>query len=168
MLDHRNFLRLNIYTTTFNISKMEVILKEDIKGLGYKNDLVSVKPGYGRNFLIPRGFATIASDSNKKVMAENIKQASHKADKLKGDAQAIADGIGDTVLEIAAKVGESGRIFGAVTTLQISDALREKGFTVDRKQISFKSEVKSVGEYVAELDLHREVKHDVNFKVIAE
>ncbi len=147
---------------------MEVILKEDIKGLGYKNDLVSVKPGYGRNFLIPRGFATIASDSNKKVMAENIKQASHKADKLKGDAQAIADGIGDTVLEIAAKVGESGRIFGAVTTLQISDALREKGFTVDRKQISFKSEVKSVGEYVAELDLHREVKHDVNFKVIAE
>lgn len=147
---------------------MEVILKEDIKGLGYKNDLVSVKPGYGRNFLIPRGFATIASDSNKKIMAENIKQASHKADKLKGDAQAIADGIGDTVLEIAAKVGESGRIFGAVTTLQISDALREKGYTVDRKQISFKSEVKSVGDYVAELDLHREVKHDVNFKVIAE
>lgn len=147
---------------------MEVILKEDIKGLGYKNDLVSVKPGYGRNFLIPRGFATIASDSNKKIMAENIKQASHKADKLKGDAQAIADGIGDTVLEIAAKVGESGRIFGAVTTLQISDALREKGYVVDRKQISFKSEVKSVGDYVAELDLHREVKHEVNFKVIAE
>lgn len=147
---------------------MEVILKEDIKGLGYKNDLVSVKPGYGRNFLIPRGFATIASDSNKKVMAENIKQASHKADKLKQDAQNIADGIGETVLEIPAKVGESGRIFGAVTTLQISDALREKGFAVDRKQISFQTEVKSVGEYIAELDLHREVKHEVHFKVIAE
>lgn len=147
---------------------MEVILKEDIKGLGYKNDLVNVKPGYGRNFLIPRGFATIASDSNKKVMAENIKQASHKADKLKQDAQNIADGIGETVLEIPAKVGESGRIFGAVTTLQISDALREKGFAVDRKQISFQTEVKSVGEYVAELDLHREVKHEVHFKVIAE
>src|SRR5690606_27683252 len=147
---------------------MEVILKEDIKGLGYKNDLVNVKPGYGRNFLIPRGFAIIASTSNKKVMAENVKQASHKADKLKQDAQDIANGIGDTVLKIPAKVGESGRIFGAVTTLQISDALKEKGFTVDRKQISFNSEVKSVGEYVAELDLHREVKHDVNFKVIAE
>lgn len=147
---------------------MEVILKEDIKGLGYKNDLVDVKPGYGRNFLIPRGFAVIASESNKKVMAENIKQASHKAEKLKQDAQAIADGIGNIVLEIPAKVGESGKIFGAVTTLQISDALKEKGFEVDRKQISFKSEVKTVGEYVAELDLHREVKHDVNFKVIAE
>lgn len=147
---------------------MEVILKEDIKGLGYKNDLVDVKPGYGRNFLIPRGFAIIASASNKKVMAENIKQASHKAEKIKQDAQDIADGIGNTVLEIAAKVGESGRIFGAVTTLQISDALKEKGFAVDRKQISFKSEVKSVGEYIAELDLHREVKHEVNFKVVAE
>ncbi len=147
---------------------MEVILKEDIKGLGYKNDLVDVKPGYGRNYLIPRGFAVIASEANKKVMAENIKQASHKAEKLKQDAQAIADGIGDMVLEIPAKVGESGRIFGAVTTLQISDALKEKGFEVDRKQISFKSEVKTVGEYVAELDLHREVKHEVNFKVIAE
>ena len=147
---------------------MEIILKEDIKGLGYKNDLVTVKPGYGRNFLIPRGFAVIASTSNKKVMAENVKQASHKADKLKQDAQDIANGIGDLVLEIPAKVGESGRIFGAVTTLQISDALKEKGFSVDRKQISFKSEVKSVGEYVAELDLHREVKHEVNFKVVAE
>ena len=147
---------------------MEVILKEDIKGFGYKNDLVDVKPGYGRNYLIPRGFAVIASEANKKVMAENIKQASHKAEKLKQDAQAIADGIGDLVLEIPAKVGESGRIFGAVTTLQISDALKEKGFEVDRKQISFKSEVKTVGEYVAELDLHREVKHEVNFKVIAE
>ena len=147
---------------------MEVILKEDIKGLGYKNDLVSVKPGYGRNFLIPRGYAIIASGSNKKVMAENVKQASHKADKLKQDAQAIADGIGGMVLEIPAKVGESGRIFGAVTTLQISDALKEKGFDVDRKQISFNSEVKSVGDYVAELDLHREVKHEVNFKVVAE
>lgn len=146
---------------------MEVILKEDIKGLGYKNDLVNVKPGYGRNFLIPRGFAIIASTSNKKVMAENVKQASHKADKLKQDAQDIANGIGDTVLKIPAKVGESGRIFGAVTTLQISDALKEKGFTVDRKQISFNSEVKTVGDYVAELDLHREVKHNVNFTVVA-
>ena len=147
---------------------MEVILKEDIKGLGYKNDLVDVKAGYGRNFLIPRGFAIIASVSNKKVMAENVKQASHKAEKLKQDAQDLANGIGDLVLEIPAKVGESGRIFGAVTTLQISDALKDKGFNVDRKQISFTSEVKNIGEYTAELDLHREVKQNVTFKVVAQ
>ncbi|MCL4154428.1 UNVERIFIED_CONTAM: hypothetical protein GTU68_066839, partial [Idotea baltica] len=102
---------------------MEVILKTDIKGLGYKNDTVAVKPGYGRNYLIPQGFAIIASTSNKKMIAENIKQASHKADKIKNDAEAIAAAIGDNALEIKAKVGDSGKIFGAVTTLQISDAL---------------------------------------------
>lgn len=147
---------------------MEVILKEDIKGLGYKNDLVKVKPGHGRNYLIPRGLAIIASDSNKKVLAENIKQAAHKAEKLKKDAQALAEKIGSVVLDIAAKVGESGKIFGAVTSLQISDALKDKGFAVDRKKISFKGEVKEVGEYIAVLDLHKEVKHEVKFKVRGE
>lgn len=147
---------------------MEVILKQDIKGLGYKNDLVDVKPGYGRNYLIPHGFAVIASKSNKKVMEENIRQAAHKAEKLKQDAEDLAQSIGDTALEIPAKVGESGKIFGAVTTLQIADALKAKGFDVDRKKIAFKSEVKTVGEYEAELDLHREVKHAVKFNVVAE
>lgn len=147
---------------------MEVILKQDIKGVGYKNDLVAVKPGYGRNYLIPQGFAVIASASNKKVMEENIRQAAHKADKLKQDAENVAQAIGNTVLEIPAKVGESGKIFGAVTTLQISDSLRAKGHEVDRKQISIKSEVKTVGEYEAELDLHREVKHSIKFNVVAE
>lgn len=147
---------------------MEVILKEDIKGLGYKNDLVNVKPGYGRNYLIPQGFAVIGSASNKKMLQENIKQASHKAEKVKQDAEAIAASIGDVVLEIPAKVGESGKIFGAITTLQIADALKRKGIDIDRKKISLKSEVKTAGDYVAVIDLHREVKHEVNFKVVAE
>ncbi len=147
---------------------MEVILKEDIKGLGYKNDLVQVKPGYGRNYLIPQGFALIANSSNKKVQAENAKQVAHKAEKLKQDAQDLADSIGDEVLDIAAKVGESGKIFGAITTLQISDALKRKGIDVDRKKISFKSDVKSVGEYEAVIDFHREVKKSITFRVVAE
>ena len=147
---------------------MEVILKTDIKGLGYKNDTVSVKPGYGRNYLIPQGFAIVASESNKKMIAENIKQVAHKAEKLKSDAQALADAIGDTTLEIKAKAGDSGKIFGAVTTLQISDALKAKGFDVDRKKIAFKGEVKMIGDYELEIDLHKEVKKDLKFSVIAE
>lgn len=147
---------------------MEVILKTDIKGLGYKNDTVAVKPGYGRNYLIPQGFAIIASTSNKKMIAENIKQASHKADKIKNDAEAIAAAIGDNALEIKAKVGDSGKIFGAVTTLQISDALKAMGVDVDRKKISFKGEVKFVGDYEVEIDLHKEVKKDLKFSVVAE
>ncbi len=145
---------------------MEIILKTDIKGLGYKNDTVKVKPGYGRNYLIPQGFAIIASDSNKKHIAENIKQAAHKADKIKGDAEALANAIGDATLEIKAKAGDSGKIFGAVTTLQISDALKALGHEVDRKKISFKGEVKMIGDYEIEIDLHKEVKKDVKFSVV--
>lgn len=102
------------------------------------------------------------------MIAENIKQASHKAEKLKKDAEDLAKAIGDASLEIGAKVGESGRIFGAITTLQISDALKAKGFGVDRKRISFNSEVKTVGEYTASIDLHREVQHEIKFTVVAE
>ncbi len=147
---------------------MEVILKTDIKGLGYKNDTVSVKPGYGRNYLIPQGFAIIANESNSKLIQENIKQAAHKAEKIKTEAQNIADAIGDAPLEIKAKAGDSGKIFGAVTTLQISDALKAKGIDVDRKKISFKGEVKMIGDYEVEIDLHKEVKKDVKFSVVAE
>ena len=147
---------------------MEVILRTDIKGLGYKNDTVNVKPGYGRNYLIPQGFAIIASASNKKMVAENINQAAHKAEKIKNDAEALAAAIGETALEIKAKVGDSGKIFGAVTTLQISDALKALGHEVDRKKISFKGEVKFVGDYEVEIDLHKEVKKDVKFSVVAE
>lgn len=147
---------------------MEVILKDDVKNLGYKNDTVTVKPGYGRNYLIPQGLAVIADKSSRKVVAENIRQAAHKAEKVKADAQDLANSIGDVVLEIPAKVGETGKIFGSVTTLQISDALKAKGVEVDRKRISFDQEVKTAGEYTATVNLHKEVKHQVRFNVVAE
>ena len=147
---------------------MEVILTQNIQGLGYKNDTVKVKAGYGRNYLIPQGFAILANTSNRKMIDENIKQAAHKAEKVKNDAMELAEKIGDLVLKAGAKVGESGKIFGAVTTLQISDLLAEKGFEIDRKQISFPVQPKEVGEYVALLDLHKEVKHEVKFEVVSE
>ena len=147
---------------------MEVILKEDVKGLGYKNDTITVKGGYGRNYLIPNGKAIVASESNKKMIAENIKQASHKAEKIKNDAEAVAKSIGEITLEIGAKVGEKGKIFGAITPLQISDVLKEKGFEIDRRDINIIGSVKEIGEYIAVLDLHKEVKHEISFKVFAE
>lgn len=146
---------------------MDVILKEDILGLGYQNDVVQVKPGYGRNYLIPQGLAIIANDSNKKMLAENLKQAAHKAARVKEQAQELADSMGELELVIETKAGESGKIFGAVTTIQISDSLKGKGFEVDRKRISFKSDVKMVGDYTALIDLHKEVKKEISFKVVA-
>ncbi|MFC6997890.1 50S ribosomal protein L9 [Rufibacter roseus] len=147
---------------------MEVILKDDVKGVGYKNDIVEVKPGFGRNYLIPQGLAEMATPSAKKVVAENVRQAAHKAEKVQKDAQDIADRIGDTVLTIPAKAGESGKIFGAVTTLQISEALKALGYDVDRKRVDFDQEVKTLGEYTATLNLHKEVKHQVRFNVVGE
>lgn len=147
---------------------MDVILKTDIKGLGYKNDLVEVKPGYGRNYLIPQGFAVLATASNKRVLEENIKQAAHKAEKIKTSAEALAEKISSTTLEIKAKIGDSGKIFGKVTTLQISDALADKGIEVDRKKISINQPVSTAGEFEAEIDLHREVNTTVKFVVVAE
>ena len=147
---------------------MEIILTQDITGLGYKYDTVKVKPGYGRNFLIPQGFAILANESNRKMVEENLRQVAHKAEKIKKDAELLAESVGDRVLEIGAKVGESGKIFGAITTLQISDALKDAGIEVDRRKISFSSEVKEIGDYTAILDLHKEVKKEVAFKVVAE
>ena len=147
---------------------MEIILKDDVKGLGYKNDIVTVKSGYGRNFLLPQGLAMLADKTNKKITAENVRQAAHKADKVKGDAQAIADQIGGMVLEIPAKVGESGKIFGRVTTLQLAEALKAKGVDIDRKRLSFDQEPASTGDYNATANLHKEVKHTINFRVVAE
>ncbi len=146
---------------------MEIILKTDIAKLGYKNDLVDVKPGYGRNFLIPQGFAVMATGSNKKILAENLKQAAHKAEKLKKDAEEMANAIGEITLEIAAKAGESGKIFGRVTNTQIADALKAKGFDIDRKKISL-GDIKTLGEYTALIDLHKEVKHTVKVNVFGE
>ena len=147
---------------------MDVILKRDFPGIGYKNDTVKVKGGYGRNYLIPQGFAIVASESNKKMIAENIRQASHKAEKIKKDAEDIAAKLAELSISVGAKAGEKGKIFGAITTLQISDALKANGFEIDRKRISFKSDVKSIGDYEAEVELHRDVKQDIKFAVVAE
>jgi large subunit ribosomal protein L9 len=146
---------------------MEIILKTDITGLGYKNDTVTVKPGYGRNYLIPQGFAMMATESNRKVVAENIRQAAHKVEKIKNDAQALADQIGDLTLTVAAKAGESGKIFGRVTNTQVADILRTKGYDIDRKKITI-DDVKTVGTYTATLDLHKDVKKAVTVEVVAE
>ena len=142
-------------------------MKDDVKGVGYKNDIVSVKPGYGRNYLIPQGFAIIASESNKKMIAENVRQAAHKAEKIKNDAEEIASKLGDLKLEIRTKAGESGKIFGAITALQVADALKEKGFDIDRKKISLGS-IKELGEHSAVIDLHKAVHHEITISVIAE
>ncbi len=145
---------------------MEIILKEDVQGLGYKNDIVEVKPGYGRNYLIPKGAATMATPSAKKVLAENLKQAAHKAEKIKSAALDIAERIAATTIEVFAKVSETGKIFGAVTNIQIADALKAQGIEVDRRKISFKQEdVKTVGTYTAQADLHRDVKASFSFVV---
>ncbi len=147
---------------------MEVILKQDISGLGYKNDIVKVKAGYGNNYLIPNGYALIANDSNKRLVQENIRQAAHKAAKLKQDAEALAAKVGELVVEIKTKAGETGKIFGAVTALQIADVLKAKGFDIDRKKVILKESPKQLGTYSATLDLHKEVKHEVTVKVVAE
>ena len=147
---------------------MEVILKQDVTGVGYKNDIVKVKAGYGNNYLIPNGFAMIANDSNKRLVNENVRQAAHKASKVKQDAEAIAAKVGELTLEIGTKAGESGKIFGAITALQIADALKAKGFDIDRKKVHLKEIPKQLGTYNVTLDLHKEVKHEIQVKVVAE
>jgi large subunit ribosomal protein L9 len=117
--------------------------------------------------LIPQGFAVLATESNKKIMAENLKQAAHKAEKIKTEAQTIAEQIGDKIITIAMKVGESGRIFGRVTSIQVSDALAAMGVNVDRKKIAVE-DIKFIGDYKAIVDLHKEVKHEVKISVVAE
>lgn len=146
---------------------MEIILKEDVIGLGYKNDIVNVKSGYGRNYLIPTGKAVIASDSAKKVLAENLRQQAVKLAKIKAEAQALADKLSGVALTIATKVSNSGVIYGSVNSLQIADELSKLGFDIDRKKIVVK-DVKTVGDFVAVVKLHKEVIAEVPFTVIAE
>lgn len=147
---------------------MEVILKEDILNLGYKDDIVNVKKGYARNYLIPQGKAIIANESAKRVLAENQKQRAHKLAQIKADAQAVADKMEGVTLTIGAKTSSTGTIFGSVTNIQIADALQEKGFEVDRKLIQIKDQVKEVGNYTAVVKLHKEVSVEVPFEVVAE
>jgi large subunit ribosomal protein L9 len=146
---------------------MEIILKEDIAGLGYKNDIVKVKDGYGRNYLIPQGKAVIATESAKKVLAENERQRAHKLAKIKADAEALAAKLNGVKVSISAKVNEDGTIFGGVGAAQVAEALAAKGFEVDRKAIVAET-VKAVGEYTATINLHKEVKAEVAFEVVAE
>ena len=147
---------------------MKIILKEDVHNLGYKDDVVEVKDGYGRNYLIPTGKAVIASESALKVLAENQRQRAHKLAKIKADAEALAASLADVKLTIGAKTSSTGTIFGSVNTIQIAEALEKAGFNIDRKVISIKQSVKEVGNYVAVLKLHKEVSVEVPFEVVAE
>ncbi len=146
---------------------MEIILKEDVINLGYKNDIVKVKDGYGRNYLIPTGKAVIATESAKKVLAENERQRAHKLAKIKADADALAAKLNGVALSISAKVNEDGTIFGGVGAAQVAEALAAKGFEIDRKAIATET-VKAAGSYKAVVTLYKEVKAEVAFDVVAE
>jgi large subunit ribosomal protein L9 len=148
---------------------MEIILLQDVRKLGQKDDLVHVKDGYGRNYLIPRGFAVAASPSAKKMHSENLKQRAHKEEKIKTVAEELATKMADLKLVVGAKTSTSGKIFGSVNTIQIAEALRDKGFEIDRKNISLpEDQIKEIGKYKAIVKLHRDVKVDVDFEIIAE
>ena len=147
---------------------MKIILKEDISNLGYKDDVVEVKNGYGRNYLIPQGKAVIASPSALKQLAETLRQRAHKLAKIKADAEAVAASLKDVALTISAKVSEAGTIYGSVGAIQIAEALEQAGHAVDRKLISVKENVKTPGKYVATVKLHREVAVEIPFEVVAE
>ncbi|WP_279191033.1 50S ribosomal protein L9 [Butyricimonas virosa] len=135
--------------------------------LGHKDDIVDVKQGYGRNYLIPQGYAILATPSARKVVAENLRQRAHKEAKLKAEAEAIAAQLAEVKLTIGAKTSSTGKIFGSVNSIMISESLKEKGFDIDRKKIMLK-DVKEIGTYTALIKLHREVKVDVEFEVVSE
>jgi len=149
---------------------MEIILKQDVPNLGYANEIVSVKPGYARNYLIPKGIAILATASNKKVLAENERQQSFKAEKIRGEAEEVAKKLENLKIKIGAKAAESGKIFGSVNAIQIAQALKDQhDFEIDRKKIMLDQDhVKELGEYKAKINLHKEVGVEISFEVIAE
>ena len=147
---------------------MQVILLEDVINLGYKDDVVTVKDGYGRNFLIPKKKAIIASESAKKVLAENLRQRAHKLEKIKASAQSLAAKLEGISLSIGAKTSSSGTIFGSVTNIQLADELTKKGFEVDRKLIYIKEAVKEIGSYKALVKLHKDISVEIPFEVVSE
>lgn len=148
---------------------MEVILKANIEKLGAKDEIVNVKPGYARNYLIPRGYAIAATESARKVLAENLRQRAHKETKILAEAQGIAEKLGALELKIGSKASESGKIFGSVNTIQIAEALAKAGFNIDRKSISINEEhIKMLGNYEARVKLHKEVSATFKFEVVAE
>ena len=147
---------------------MELILKEDVVNLGYKNDIVTVKSGYGRNYLIPTGKAVIASPAAKKMLAEELKQRAHKLEKIKKDAETVAESLKNVSLKIATKVSATGVIYGSVNNIQIAEELAKLGHNIDRKIIVVKDTVKEVGQYKAIIKLHKEVSVEIPFEVVAE
>lgn len=148
---------------------MEIILKQDINNLGSKDDIITVKNGYARNYLIPRGLATVATESAKKILAENTKQRAHKEAKLKDAALVQAEKMKGLKLTIGAKTSSKGKIFGSVNTIQISEALAAQGYNVERKNIFIKEDlIKEVGNYNAKVKLHREVSVEIAFEIISE
>ena len=149
---------------------MQIILIQDVKNLGYKNDIVNVKPGYARNYLIPQGMAILATESARKVLAEKMRQQAYKQEKIKKEAQDIATLLDGLTLRIPAKAAATGKIFGSVNNVQIANAIKEaKGIEIDRKQIMIDDDtIKEVGNYTAKIRLHKEVSVDINFEVFAE
>lgn len=148
---------------------MDVILKQDVERLGAKHDIVTVKNGYARNFLIPKGFAISATESARKVVAETIRQQSHKATKALEDAKALADKINGLAVKIGAKAGESGKIFGSVNNIQVAEAMAAAGHIVERKNIDLGAEaIRDLGSYTAKVKLHKDVFAEITFEVVAE
>lgn len=149
---------------------MEIILKQEVENLGSKDDIVKVKPGYARNFLIPKGLAIPATESNKKILAENLRQRAHKEAKILEEAKKAAEGIAAVSVKVGAKAGENGKIFGSVNALQLAEAIQKAGFTVDRRQITLidADNIKTLGKYKARIKLHKEVSVEIEFEVVAE
>jgi len=148
---------------------MKIILTQDMEKLGLKNDILTVKTGYARNFLIPKGYAVQATGSAVKIHNENLKQRAHKEEKIRQEAEKLAAKLAALKLVIGAKVSSAGKIFGSVNTIQLAEALNEKGFEIDRKNIILGEEtIKEVGNYKAVVKLHRDVRVDIDFEVIAE
>ena len=148
---------------------MEVILKQDVEHLGYANDLVKVRDGYARNFLLPRGLAVAATSSEKKQLSETLKQRAHKEAKVRAEAETKPELAAGKAIKIGAKVGEKGKIFGSVNTIMLADALRILGVEVDRKHIKLKGEaIKTIGKYEAEVVFHRDVVRNIPFEVVEE
>lgn len=148
---------------------MKVILKQEVKNLGEKDELVTVKNGYAANFLIPKGMAILATESNQKQLAETMKQRAHKIEKQKKEAQKVIDFLKDVTIKVGAKAGENGKIFGSVTSIQIADAIRKLGHEVDRKAIIINEEhIKTLGTYTAKLKLMKDMVAEIKFEVIEE
>ena len=146
---------------------MEIILKQYIKGLGEKDDIVTVKNGYARNFLIPQGMAVLATKSAVKQLEETLRQRAHRQEHLKNEAEALAAQLEEINIVVETLAGQDGKLFGSVTPLMVANQIKEKGFDIDRKQISFSEDIKSTGEYEAIISLHKEVKAKVKIEVIA-